>query len=76
MNTANSDSDSPSLLESFVCYADILGFRAQTQQAIETGEGTNFLKRIKRSRGVAYDQVRQIQEILNQSQGEMRRNMG
>ena len=64
MNTRTGDSDSPSLSKSFVCYADILGFRAQTKRAIDTGEGTNFLRRIKRSLGRAYDEVRQIQEIL------------
>ena len=64
MNTANGNSDSPSLHKSFVCYADILGSRARTLQAFETGQETDFLKRIKRSLSIAYDQVRQIQEIL------------
>ena len=51
--------ESPSLAPSIVCYADILGFRNMTEQAIESGTEGEFLLRIKHSLAKAYDKVRE-----------------
>ena len=48
------DPKSPSLRPTIVCYADLLGFRAQTEHAFRSGEGDDFLQRIKRSLDKAY----------------------
>ena len=53
------DPESPSLTPSIVCYADILGFRNMTDQAIESGTEGEFLRRIKRSLATAYDKMRE-----------------
>ncbi len=53
--------EEPSLLQALVCYADILGFRAMTQRALESGEEMEYLRRIKRSLAVAYEKVREAQ---------------
>ena len=52
------DKDSPSLLPTFVCYADILGFRRQMMSAFSSGEETEFLHRIQNSVTAAYQRVR------------------
>lgn len=52
------NSASPSLLRTFVCYADILGFRSKINQAFISGEETEFLQRIQNSVSVAYERVR------------------
>ena len=52
------DPESPSLLPALVCYADILGFRSMTDSALKSGEGTEFLGRIKSSLAAAYEKVR------------------
>ena len=64
MTDANSDSICLSLRETFVCYADVLGFKARTESAFESGEAEEFLKSIKNSLGSAYEEVRQIKELL------------
>ena len=46
-----------------VCYADILGFVAMTERALESGTGTEFLQRIKGSLATAYDKVHQTQTL-------------
>lgn len=50
----------PSLRPAIVCYADILGFGADTQQAFDSGTANDFLRRIKRSLNKAYDIVRRF----------------
>lgn len=51
--------DSPSLLLMLVCFADILGFRAMTKRAVESGSERKFLWQIKRSLATAYEKVRE-----------------
>ena len=55
------DPRSPSLRPAIVCYADILGFRAETQRALHWGQGDDFLQRIKRALEKAYGIVRGAQ---------------
>ena len=57
------DPESPSLLPAIVCYADILGFRAMTELALESGEERDFLRRIKRSLEKAYEKVRNAKTL-------------
>ena len=52
--TTRWDPESPSLLLTIVCYADILGFRAMTECALESGKERDFLRRIKSSLDKAY----------------------
>ena len=56
---ASWDREPPSLLPAIVCYADILGFREMVEQAFESGEGDEFLRRIKHSLDRAYYWVHQ-----------------
>ena len=58
--SASWDPKSPLLLPTIVCYADILGFREMTERALKLGKGKEFLRRIKRSLAIAYDQVREV----------------
>ena len=53
------DPQSPSLRPTIVCYADLLGFRAETHRAFRSGTGDDFLQRIKRSLDKAYYIVRE-----------------
>ena len=55
------DPNSPSLRKAVICYADILGFRAETKRAFASGEETQFLQRVKNALGVAYGKVREAQ---------------
>ena len=57
--TALWDPQSPSMRPTIVCYADILGFRAETQQAFRLASGNSFLQRIKRALDKAYGNVRE-----------------
>ena len=52
------DKESPSLLLTFVCHADILGFRSKMKNAFRSGEEMEFLQRIQNSVSVAYQRVR------------------
>ena len=52
------DPKSPSLRPAIICLADILGFRAMTECALQSGQQTTFLRRIKGSLAKAYDLVR------------------
>lgn len=61
--------DSPSLLLALVCFADILGFRAMTKRAIESGSERNFLWRIKRSLAAAYEKVREARTPYGEEVG-------
>ena len=49
---------SPSLLPTFVCYADILGFRSKMNHAFSSGNEMEFLQGIQNSLSVAYQRVR------------------
>ncbi len=52
------DPNSPSLRPAIVCFADILGFRAMTEDALKSGRQTEFLRKVKSSLAKAYDLVR------------------
>ena len=54
------DSKCPSVRPAIVCYADILGFSAETRQAFASGTEDDFLTRIKRSLDKAYGIVREF----------------
>ena len=56
---ASWDPNSPSLHLAFVCYADILGFRDMTERAFKEGREKEFLWKVKRSLGAAYENVRE-----------------
>ena len=58
------DPKSPSLLPSIICYADLLGFRNKIERAFESGEEEEFLRRVSRSVGVVYDDVRKYAALL------------
>ena len=60
--SATWDPNSPSLLKAIICYADILGFRAETERAFASGGATEFLRRIKGSLDVSYGKVREAKE--------------
>ena len=53
------DPQSPSLRPTIVCYADLLGFCAETQRAFRSGTGDEYLQRINRSLDEAYYIVRE-----------------
>ena len=53
------DQNSPSLLPTMICYADILGFRNMTEQALKSGTAVEFLLRVKHSLAEAYGKVRE-----------------
>lgn len=55
------DPNSPSLEKAVICYADILGFRAEIKRAFASGEETQFLERIKGALDIAYGKVRKAQ---------------
>lgn len=48
----------PKMLPSFVCYADILGFNQLSRNAIESGNGLQFLHRLRQALSCAYDRIR------------------
>ena len=55
--------ESLSLRPTVLCYADILGFRALTENAHRLGEETAFLQRIKNSLAAAYEIVRKAKTL-------------
>ena len=57
------DPNSPRLLPTIVCYADILGFRDMTERAFKLNKEREFLQRIKRSLSKAYEQVRGLSTL-------------
>ena len=63
MTTRFWDPNSPSLCETIVCYADILGFSARTKRAFALGRAEPFLREIKCTLGMAYDRVRRTQTL-------------
>ena len=54
------DPESPTLRETIVCYADILGFKEMTKHAFRCGKETDFLIRIKRALDLAHQDVRRF----------------
>jgi len=49
---------SPVLLESIICFADILGFSAQSRASLTAGTGDDFLAKINSALSTAYEYVR------------------
>jgi len=52
-------SDPPKMLPSFVCYADILGYSSLSEEAIEAGNGVEFLHKLRHALSNAYDRIRE-----------------
>ena len=52
--------ESPTLRETIVCYADILGFSDMTRRAFRQGKATDFLKRIKEALDKAHEDIRRF----------------
>ncbi len=48
----------PQLLPSFVCYADILGYKQESARAIVSGDGEAYLKKLRDTLNAAYERVR------------------
>ncbi len=63
-NPYTQSSDPVKLLPSFVCYADILGYSTLSKEAIKTGNGLPFLKRLRHALSNAYDRVRKHSKRL------------
>ena len=59
MTKALWDPNSSTLLPTIICYADILGFREMTKHAFESGNGEEFLRKVKRSLGAAHKKLRE-----------------
>ncbi len=51
--------EEPTLQPSFVCFADILGYSELSNQALSTGEGDAFLRRLSSALNSAYRRVRE-----------------
>jgi hypothetical protein len=48
----------PKLHLSFVCYADVLGYKQESARAIASGHGETFLKKLRDTLNAAYERVR------------------
>lgn len=59
MNNPYKNSDSPKMLPSFVCYADILGYSQLCKDAINSGNGHKFLQRLHHALSKAYARIRE-----------------
>lgn len=46
------------MLQSFVCYADILGYKSMSKEAISSGNGDLFLQRLHKALTEAYERIR------------------
>lgn len=57
-NPYTQSSGTVKLLPSFVCYADILGYSTLSKEALKTGNGLQFLKKLRHALSNAYDRVR------------------
>lgn len=52
-------SDVPQMADSFVCYADILGYAQLSKNALNSGNGTDFLHRLRSALSAAYFNIRE-----------------
>jgi len=59
MNNPYKNIDSPKMLPSFVCYADILGYSHLSKEAIKSGNGHEFLHRLHSALSKAYERIRE-----------------
>ncbi|HAW08356.1 MAG TPA: hypothetical protein DCW42_04190 [Bacteroidetes bacterium] len=53
------------LIPSFICYADILGFKESSMENLEKGNGNHFLNRIRNSLNKAYGSIRGKKTLFN-----------
>jgi len=58
MRRTYKDLKKPEMLQSFVCYADILGYSKLSKDAIKSGRGQEFLDRLYRALTSAYDRIK------------------
>ena len=66
MDTKNPyQSSPPRMLPSFVCYADILGYKSMSKEAINSGNGDVFLQRLHKALSEAYERIRKRSEGLS-----------
>ena len=49
--------ENPTLTNSFVCFADILGFSQKSRAALKCGNGNKFLRNIRQALSKAYQRV-------------------
>ena len=54
----------PQMLPSFVCYADLLGYSHLSKEALQSGNGEQFLNRLHHALSNGYERVRQHSEEL------------
>jgi len=52
------------LTPSFVCFADILGYKERSQEAIRTGQGMEFLNRLRDALSRAHERLREHSEPI------------
>ena len=53
-----SEGSEPTMLPSFVCYADILGYSQLSNIALSSGHGDDFLRQLSSSLAAAYEKIR------------------
>lgn len=58
-NVYGNTSGPPKMIDSFVCYADILGYVQLSKEALNSGEGTDFLRRLRSALSAAYFNIRE-----------------
>jgi hypothetical protein len=58
-NPYTKSSDTPILLPSFVCYADILGYSQRSKDALLSNNGLQFLHSLRDALSNAYNRIRQ-----------------
>ena len=61
LNPYECESGVPRLLDSFVCYADILGYKSLSKDALSKGNGNTFLAKLRNALSKAYESVRNEQ---------------
>jgi hypothetical protein len=59
MNNPYKNSNSLKMLPSFVCYADILGYSQLSKDAINAGNGHQFLEKLHHALSKAYVRIRE-----------------
>ncbi|MFA5846270.1 MAG: hypothetical protein WC855_05160 [Thermodesulfovibrionales bacterium] len=64
MNNPYKHSNPPIMLPSFVCYADILGYSHLSKEAIKSGNGLEFLRRVRHALSNAYERVREHSKLF------------
>jgi hypothetical protein len=52
---------------SIVCYADILGWKRNTEDAIKSGQGSTYLRMVRQTLSFAYDELRKMTAPVTQT---------